>query len=578
MSNNSFKARIAKLFDFNSTKAFCILCFLAVNLYLLAILHPFDSIIMGHDFQYHYLRIDAVQYNIENNSFSGIDYLFFDGGGYASFAYPDLFLYIPALLKIAGLSTGASMTVLIVLCNIFSYWFMYIFMKHISKSPVLGTIGAVLYALSTYRLDNIVTRVALGEVLAGVFWPLILYGLYDFIFGKFKKPYLLGFGFVGMLLSHSISTIMALVLAVALSLAFIKRIISDRRKLPMLFITAGFAIAVTAFYWLPLIELLSSCEISAQHKATYLPEENGVSLVMLFKERLDGGGVAGMKFPIFLLCIPRMFLTRSSPITRRYLTDKNTNKRKGILVAADAFFIAGLVSVLLSTELIPWHVLPKFFNFIQFPWRFFAPASILLITAGSVYTYYIALYTKASKIAMGVITATAMLVAFVHVQLSNLALMQPNLYANMYSTFNISQGEWLPLAANDAGVSALRGRGENVLLDNSLIPCERKNGTLTFVLSENETADHAELPYIWYKGYEAEDENGNRLDISMSDIGLVQVDLRNAVGKITVEHKPTTIRIVSYFISLAAIVALIITTIFLRRKRRRGAAQSMISA
>ena len=578
MSNNSFKARIAKLFDFNSTKAFCILCFLAVNLYLLAILHPFDSIIMGHDFQYHYLRIDAVQYNIENNSFSGIDYLFFDGGGYASFAYPDLFLYIPALLKIAGLSTGASMTVLIVLCNIFSYWFMYIFMKHISKSPVLGTIGAVLYALSTYRLDNIVTRVALGEVLAGVFWPLILYGLYDFIFGKFKKPYLLGFGFVGMLLSHSISTIMALVLAVVLSLAFIKRIISDRRKLPMLFITAGFAVAVTAFYWLPLIELLSSCEISVQYNTTYLPEENVIPVFWLFKDRITLSGVAGMKFPIFLLCIPRMFLTRSSPITRRYLTDRKTNKHKDILVAADAFLVAGLVSALLSTEIIPWQALPEYFNFIQFPWRFFAPASILLITAGTVYIYYIALYTKASKVVMGIITAVALLIAFVHVEFSDLMHLEPGLYNNMYSTFEVGQGEWLPFAANDAGPNALRGRGENVLLDNSLIPCERKNGTLTFVLSENETAAHAELPYIWYKGYEAEDENGNKLDISMSDIGLVQVDLRNAVGKITVEHKPTTIRMVSYFISLAAIVALVITAIFLCRKRRRSAAQSMTSA
>lgn len=536
----------------------------------MSFLFPTDSPITGHDYQYHYLRVEAVKYNIEtNNIFSGIDYLYFGGGGYAGFAYPEIFLYIPALLRIAGLGIGESMAVFLVLCSSFSYWFMFIFMRGISKSPICGTIGAVLYVLSTYRLDNIITRFALGEVLAYVFWPLILYGLYDFIFDEFKKPHIIGFGFVGMLLSHTISTVLALGLCVIVSLIFVKRILRAPKKLITLAVTAGCAVLVTAFYWIPLLELLFSCEMSVQISA-YNTVDNAIPFVRLFKDIMDGGGVAGMKFPVFLLCVPRVFLTSDSPVSKMYLQDKNTKKSKNILVFADTFLIAGLVLALMSTNLVPWDILSAVLNFIQFPWRLFAPASILLIIAGTIYFYYIAEFTKVPMTAMLLITAVSVLIAFVHTEVGGVNHTEPydtNYYSDTDKTYEIGQGEWLPRAAQGDGVNAVCEMGDNVLLSSGeALPCERENGMLVFDLNENDKVDFAILPYIWYKGYEAKDENGNKRDISMSENGLVQVELSGASGRITVEHKPTPLKTASYFISAFVVIALTALTLIRRIK------------
>ena len=573
MTANNLKNRYFTFIRHNSTEIFCSLCFIAANVFLLCMLIPTDSPIAGHDSLYHYLRVDALKYNIENNAlFSGIDYLYFGGGGYAGFAYPELFLFIPALLRAAGVGISESMVIFLGICNALSYWFMFVFMRAITKSPVCGTIGAVLYVLSTYRIDNIITRFALGEVLAYVFWPLVLYGLYDFIFGDFKKPYIIGIGFVGMLLSHTISTALALGLCVIVSVIFIKRILKAPKKLITLAVTAGCAVLVTAFYWLPLLELLNSCEMSVEQSAFHTVDYV-IPFVGLFREIVHNG-IAGMKFPVFLLCVPRVFLTRRSPVSKRYLRHKNTKKRKDILVVADTFLIIGVILAVLSTDLVPWEYLSAVMDFMQFPWRFFAPASILLIIAGTVYVFYIAKFTKTQRPTMLVITAAALMTAFVHVQIAGVGHTEP--YENDYYTNNVSEtyhvgmGEWLPRAANAHGKDVISEMGQTVLLSSGVsLPCERENGLLTFYL--NESADFATVPYIWYKGYEAHDENGNELKISMTDNGIVQVDLHGVSGRITVEHKPTIIKIISLFISLAAVLALTAAAVILHRKRKRAA-------
>ncbi|MDE7231266.1 MAG: hypothetical protein K2N56_12360 [Oscillospiraceae bacterium] len=572
LKNRYINSKFFAFLQSNSTKIFCLLCFLSSNLFLISYLFPIDRPIIGHDFQYHYLRVEAVKYNIENHDlFSGIDYIYFGGAGYAGFAYPEIFLYIPALLRISGMGIGESMAVFLCLCSVFSYCFMFVFLKNVSGSPVCGTIGAVLYVLSAYRLDNIITRFALGEILAYVFWPLILYGLYDFIFGEFKKPYIIGFGFVGMLLSHSISTALALGLSILVSLIFIRRIIQERRKLPKLFVTAGCAVMLTAYYWLPLLELLFSCEMSVK-KTAYHTLDFVIPFTGLFRENMHNG-IAGLRFPIFLLCVPRVFLTRSSPASKSYLQDENTKKRSSILIAADTFMIIGILLAIMSTTLMPWNVLSKCLDFMQFPWRFFAPASVLIIIAGTIYIFYISEFTKAPKKAMLLITAVSVLIAFVHIDISGVGHAEPfdtDHYSDFTETYHIGAGEWLPRAAQGDGLNIVRSMGDNVLLNgNKKLLCERENGTLNFELNGSENADFAILPYVWYKGYEARDMSGNVLNVAMSDNGLVQVDLRGANGTITVEHKPTPLRIAAYCISAVSIIALLTAAVIFRRRRKR---------
>lgn len=546
----------------NSTTILCIACFLVANGFLTAFVIPFDRPLGGHDYSYHFLRVDALKYNIETgNMFSGIDYLYFGGGGYAGSAYPSLFLYIPALLRVTGMSIGSSMSVLIVLCNLFSYCFMYLFMKRISNSPICGTIGAVLYVLSGYRLDNIIERFALGEVQAYVFWPLILWGLYDFIFCEFKKPYIIGIGFAGMLFSHTISTALALIYCVIISLIFIKRILITPKKLLTLGITAACTVLVTAYYWMPLLELLTSCEMSVS-VGSYHTVDYVIPFFGLFKEIVHNG-IAGMGFPIFLLCLPRIFLTGNSPITKKYLLNGETKRPKKLFVIADVSLVIGLVTAVFSTNAVPWQLLSKVLDFMQFPWRLFAPSSMFLIIAGTVYIYYIARYTKTAKTVTMCVTAAALLVAINHTVVAGIYhadFREDDFYTgNAAETYHIGAGEWLPLAVRNGGLDQLRSMGDNVILNDVYrVGCERENGKLTFNLGARDNITKARLPYIWYKGYEAVDENGKRLEINMSEKGLIEVGMSGAEGLITVEHKPTAIKTASYFVSGISVGVLVI--------------------
>lgn len=558
----------------NSTTVLCIVCFLLANGFLMAFVIPFDHPLGGHDYNYHFLRVEALKYNIETgNMFSGVDYLYFGGGGYAGSAYPSLFLYIPALLRVMGMSIGSSMSVFIVLCNLFSYCFMYLFMKRISNSPICGTIGAVLYVLSGYRLDNIIERFALGEVQAYVFWPLILWGLYDFIFCDFKKPHIIGLGFAGMLLSHTISTALALMYCVIISLIFIKRILKTPKKLLTLGATAACAVLVTAYYWMPLLELLSSCEMSVSG-GSYHTIDYVIPFFGLFKEIVHNG-IAGMGFPIFLLCVPRMFLTSGSPIAKKYLLDSETHRPKKLFVIADVSLIIGLVTAVMSTSLVPWSLLSKVLDFMQFPWRFFAPSSLFLIIAGSIYIYYIARYTNAAKTVMMSVTAVALLIAINHTVVAGIYhadFREDDFYTgNANETYHIGTGEWLPRAAQGDGLNQVRSMGDHVLLNDVYsIRCERENGKLTFDLKGRTDISNARLPFIWYKGYEGMDENGKRLDVYMSDKGLAIVDLHGAKsGVITVEHRPTAIKTASYFVSGVSAASLLVVLIIWQHRRSR---------
>ncbi len=168
------------------------------------------------------------------------------------------------------------------------------------------------FSLSQYRLDNLFTRFALGEIQAYIFWPIIIYGLYDLIFDEFKSRMYLN-RIAGMLLTHTVSTALALGLCVLYVLIFIKRLIKNPRKIIKLGITALIVVAVTSFYWIPLLEFMSSCDLTVAHPRNAASQFVG-KFLNLFKDIPLIYADAGLGIVIFLLCLPRIALCKKSPI------------------------------------------------------------------------------------------------------------------------------------------------------------------------------------------------------------------------------------------------------------------------
>ena len=66
--------------------------------------------INGHDIEYHLLRIESLKECILiGRPFLKVNTLFYGGAGYAStLFYSDLFMHIPALLRVIGVGIGKS--------------------------------------------------------------------------------------------------------------------------------------------------------------------------------------------------------------------------------------------------------------------------------------------------------------------------------------------------------------------------------------------------------------------------------------------------------------------------------------
>ncbi|MBR6469052.1 MAG: hypothetical protein IKS84_01630, partial [Lachnospiraceae bacterium] len=119
----------------------------------------------GHDLEYHLLRIESLKEGIlMGRPFLKVNVLFFGGAGYASsMFYPDFLLYIPALLRVIGVSINASYHTFVAICIILCYLSAYHCVKGMTGSSYGAMAAAVTLTLCQYHLDDIYIRGAVGE-------------------------------------------------------------------------------------------------------------------------------------------------------------------------------------------------------------------------------------------------------------------------------------------------------------------------------------------------------------------------------------------------------------------------------
>lgn len=527
--------------------------------------------LLGHDARYHYMRLEALVHKIQTGDFfnGGIDYHFFNGAGYASSTgYPDIFLYFPALLRLAGLSLPMSMAFFFLLCTVLSYFTMYLLVKKVSGNTLLSAVGASLYVLSSYRLDNIYVRYAVGEILANVFWPVVLLGLYDFIFKEFKKPYILGIGLAGMLLSHPLSAGLALGVCVLLSLLYIKRLLKTPEKLSVLLITALCTLLVTSYFWIPLIEFLKSGDMGVFH-SFYHAENQTIEPMTIFSDT----AIKGPGTIFFLLCFPRLFISRNSKAYKIMQEDDNNTTEKPMLLSlADKFLIISLILCFLMTNLAPWKILRHILGFLQFPWRLYAIVAIMIIFSGSIYCYYFFRSFEKEKVGLTGVLIVAVVSSCAHmlsVETGRILLNDDHYFSGEHS-FSCVSGEWMPAIARTENLFIM---ADKLMIDGEKeIEYNRNNGIMTFVL-QDENSKYADIPYIWYKGYKAVDSEGKELPLEMNEYGMIRLDISNAAqGTVKVSYQLSKIRIIAYSITAVSVTGLLIIAfvrvIVLKKKKR----------
>ena len=205
------------------------------------LLRPYYNV--GDDTGFHLLRINEIYTNLKSGYIlPTIYHSTLDGYGYATpFFYPDLFLYIPALIMCTGVSLVNSYKIFVLILHICTFAITFLSVRRIynyrDDKNLIAYITAIGYTGGFYRVITVYLRGALGEMVGMCFVPLIFCGMVEIVrkgspeyYKRRNKWILLSLGFAGSLYSHIITTyIMCLV--VAISFIFnIKKIFGTEKR------------------------------------------------------------------------------------------------------------------------------------------------------------------------------------------------------------------------------------------------------------------------------------------------------------------------------------------------------------
>ncbi len=343
-----------------------------------------DTIGVGHDTTFHLVRLCNLADGLKNGQFpvraGGFSYNGY--GAITSVFYPDIFLYGPALLMNAGASIQYAVNLFFTAVNLCSAAAMYVAAKRIFVDSWAATCASILYTLSIYRISDVFTRYAFGEMTAMVFLPLFLLGLYEVALGDKRRWPLLGAGAACIFLSHILSTLICALTAVGFCALFIVKIVREKRLLPILK-AAALAGALCAFQLVPFV-MYSMQGIGAAELAKD-PAYSALAPAQLF---LLGAGELSLDprdptLSTFALEIglPLLLAATLALYAAATAEKKDEKNRFAVLLAA-----AGALFAMMATTLFPWsyvRVLTRgMSDYLQFPWRFLMMTAALLALAG----------------------------------------------------------------------------------------------------------------------------------------------------------------------------------------------------
>lgn len=498
----------------------------------------------GHDLAFHLSRISALKDNLKLGIIGGYIYPNYLGGyGYANpLFYPDLFLYIPALLSYLGLSIITSYKIFLFLISFTSILTMYITVKGISKNTKCALISSILYGFAAYRLIDMFTRAALGETLAFIFAPLVIYGIYEIVYGDYKKYYLLVIGMSGLILSHLISTFVIGILLVIFCLVNIKKLWSDKKRILYIIIAALITLGITAYFVFPMLEQMMSGKFLFNNlNETSKLMERSLPLWSIFFE-----------FPNHVLT--KLWIPTGIGIgflLSIYYYIKNLRECSSFIHFC---FITATLFIICSTNIFPWNLFQNILSPIQFPWRFYFIAVLLLSIGGGVLISKIKLDINKTFLKFFVIC----LIPVISIGVLNFA--EQNI--KEVGEYEISFAEYMPLNGNKEYILE---RGDIITstypLDHSFV---RTGLNLEISFSNNISDNSLELPLLYYKGYQATIKD-NELEVYESDNGLVLINIGSINnGVINVCYGGTIVQLISKIISL---ISVIIFTVLIIKKR-----------
>ena len=498
----------------------------------------------SHDTKFHLANIDALTEQIKDNFFfpSKIVGEIGNNFGYGTeLFYPPLGHYSAAYINTVVGNSVISLEIVHFLSLIFSGITMYYLAKTLSKNRFIGLLSAVIYMLFPYHLSNIYVRDALGESLLFIFLPLIFLGLYELFNDNIKKFYpLFIIGYVGGMLSH---LIMMCYLTVIILVFLIIKYKTTLKYLKQFIIASLFILSITSPFWVTLLQqkLFGNYNVfvdGVMVQGTWGNGLNPLEYLLVFKNT----GTGEVKYYIDLIALILLIVTL-----------KNYKKIKNKFYKYILIF--GIVSLVLSSVLFPWDILPKSLRLIQFPWRFVT----FVVLAVSVIAPLCLTKFKDKK-ALTLI----LIIAMVLLSQSNLKQATSEVINadNLEYWYGVGvQREYTPVNTVN-NLDYYNNRNHDILMLTGPGNVEIITDDIPYLEFEVVGNITVELPRLYYIGYTLTDEEGNKVDFYENDKGFIEANVSDGVYEL--DFTGTKYDKLANIISITSIVCLII---FLWRKK-----------
>lgn len=343
-----------------------------------------DTIGVGHDTKFHLVRLCNLADGLKSGQFpvraGGFSYNGY--GAVTSAFYPDAFLYIPAMLMNLGASLQYAVNLFFIAVNAASAVSMYAAAKRIFRDEWTGVCASVLYTLSIYRISDVYTRCAMGEMTAMAVLPLFMLGLYEVVFGDKSRWPVLALSAAGVFLSHMLSTLICALTAVGVCVLFIVRIVRERR-LGTIAKAAALALALCAFQIAPFVTYSLQglgAQSLAKDPAYFALHPAQLFLLGEGEMSVDPKDPALATFALEI-GLPLLIGAALALYAAATAEKREESSRMAVLLTA-----AGALFAFMATTLFPWshvRVLTRgLSDYLQFPWRFLMMTAALLALAG----------------------------------------------------------------------------------------------------------------------------------------------------------------------------------------------------
>lgn len=484
----------------------------------------FKGIYDGHDLFFHLNRIEGIAAGLRAGQFPvAIHASTLLGYGYAAPQfYPEFFLYLPAVLRNLGVSLTACVRIFEMLIHFAAAFVCYLSARAIFSSRRTALGAMMLYTLCSYRLSNMYVRATLGESLAMIFFPLLVWALYEVLMRDEKKWPLLSLAMAGIFLSHLLSTLFAALLCVAAALLCAGKLIRQPGRILACVKAAFVMILCCACFLVPFLDYADAGINTSVALTAYDHVLRAGALFVGFPGTGADLPYEALDFSYTVGVVPGLAIVLGCALLliRLYMRSEEKTQHDRLMLVLLAI---GGVLLLFSTEAFPWkwlcHLPRRYsvlFQQIQYPWRLVGVGCAPLAFAGA-WGY---MKNKAHRTqALGLIAALCML--FAGYSMQAFVMDVPLLEKESFCDTRIGQYEYT-YEGTEKGILV---PGEITALNSPeyTISDFSKQGTnLSFTIKAPQGFSSLELPLLYYPGYQAE-SGGNPLRVSQGDNNLIRI-------------------------------------------------------